>query len=75
MPAAKLRQLAGLRLLTFLADHRSVGRNLMFFRAPNDPLLALPAEQEYEAKLLFHWFLRIVDVPKALEARGYFQRP
>jgi predicted acetyltransferase len=62
---------AGLRLFTFLADHRSVGRNAMLFRAPNDPLLALPAEQVYGIKLLFHWFLRIVDVSAALEARGY----
>ena len=38
---------------------------------PMDPLLLLMREQDYQVKLLFHWMLRVLDVPAALEARGY----
>ena len=39
----------------------------------SDPLLLLLPEQTYQVKLLFHWMMRVLDVPAALEARGYPQ--
>ena len=38
---------------------------------PAEPILFLLREQDYQVKLLFHWMLRVLDVPKAFEARGY----
>jgi predicted acetyltransferase len=41
------------------------------FRPPNDPLLSLLPEFSYRIELDMKWMLRIVDVRKALGARGY----
>lgn len=62
---------AGRRLLSFLGDHRSLAREVVWTGGPADPLLLLLREQTYQVKLLFHWMLRVLDVPAALESRGY----
>jgi predicted acetyltransferase len=62
---------AGRRLLSFLGDHRSLAREVVWTGGPVDPLLLLLPEQTYQVKLLFHWMLRVLDVPAALESRGY----
>lgn len=62
---------AGRRLLTFLADHRSTIETVVWFGAPADPMLLLLPENSYRVRLADHWLLRLVDVPRALEARGY----
>jgi predicted acetyltransferase len=62
---------AGRKLLGFLGDHRSVARDVLWHGAPTDPLLLLLREQTYQVKQLFHWMVRVLDVPRALEARGY----
>jgi predicted acetyltransferase len=62
---------AGRRLLGFLGDHRSVARDVLWMGGPSDPLLLLLREQTYQVKQLFLWMVRVVDVPGALEARGY----
>jgi predicted acetyltransferase len=62
---------AALRLLRFLGDHASLAREVVWFGSPADPLVALLPEQSYEQRLFFHWMIRIVDVVKALEGRGY----
>lgn len=62
---------AGRRLLTFLADHRSLGENLVWHGGPADSLLALLPEQRYRMTLVDQWMLRITNVQAALEARGY----
>lgn len=59
------------RLLSFLGDHRSLAREVVWAGSPSDPVLLLLPEQTYQVKLLFHWMLRVLDVPAALEARGY----
>ncbi|WP_224248084.1 GNAT family N-acetyltransferase [Hyalangium gracile] len=64
---------AGRRLLSFLGDHRSLAREVVWTGAQVDPLLLLLPEQTYQVKLLFHWMLRVLDVPAALESRGYPQ--
>ncbi|KFE62924.1 GNAT family N-acetyltransferase [Hyalangium minutum] len=62
---------AGRRLLAFLGDHRSLAQEVVWTGGPMDPLLLLMREQTYQVKLLFHWMMRVLDVPAALEARGY----
>ncbi|UCD74496.1 MAG: GNAT family N-acetyltransferase [Phycisphaerales bacterium] len=62
---------AGRRLLTFLADHRSLAEEAVIFRSPADPMWALLAEQTCRVKLEMQWMIRINDVVKALEGRGY----
>ena len=62
---------AGRRLLTFLADHRSVAEHVSFCGAPADPLLYLPSEQTFKVTDRLDWMLRLVDVRAALTARGY----
>jgi predicted acetyltransferase len=62
---------AGRRLLTFLADHRSTIDSAVWHGAPADPILLLLTEHSYRVRLVDHWLLRLVDVPRALEARGY----
>jgi predicted acetyltransferase len=64
---------AGRRLLSFIGDHRSLAREVVWTGSPADPLLLLLPEQTYQVKLLFHWMMRVLDVPAALEARGYPQ--
>lgn len=59
------------RLWTFLADHRSQVNQVLWCSSAHDPLLLLLAEQSDRIKHLARWMLRIVDVPKALEMRGY----
>ena len=42
-----------------------------WYGGPSDPCVALLAEQAYATRLDHHWMLRVVDVKKALAARGY----
>ncbi len=62
---------AGRRLLSFIGDHGSLASEVVWRGGPADPLLFLLREQTYQVKLLFHWMLRVMDVPAALQARGY----
>lgn len=64
---------AGRRMLSFLGDHRSLAREVVWTGGPVDPLLLLLPEQTYQVKLLFHWMARVLDVSAALESRGYPQ--
>jgi predicted acetyltransferase len=62
---------AGRRLLSFLGDHRSMAQEVVWRGGPADPLLFLLREQTYQVKHLLHWMLRLLDVPVALQVRGY----
>src|SRR4051812_31564622 len=62
---------AGRRLLTLLADHRSMIETLRLPGGPNDMLLFLMAEQKQKVSGSLDLMLRIVDVNGALAARGY----
>ncbi|MBD3236029.1 MAG: GNAT family N-acetyltransferase [Candidatus Eisenbacteria bacterium] len=59
------------RLLTFIADHRTLCESAIWYGTPSDPLLLVMAEHTYRIRLLGQWMLRIVDLAGALEARGY----
>jgi predicted acetyltransferase len=62
---------AGRRLLTLLADHRSVIETMRLPGGPNDTLLFLMAEQKQKVGWSLDLMLRIVDLVGALSARGY----
>jgi predicted acetyltransferase len=62
---------AGRRLLTLLADHRSMIETVRLPGGPNDTLLFLLAEQKQKVSWALDLMLRIVDVDGALGARGY----
>lgn len=62
---------AGRRLLSFVADHRSMVDRMFWNGSSNDPVLQHLREQCYEIKLKDHWMVRIVDVKRALKARAY----
>jgi predicted acetyltransferase len=62
---------AGRRLLTLLADHRSMIETMRLPGGPNDTLLFLMAEQKQKVGWSLDMMLRIVDVTNALSTRGY----
>ena len=62
---------AGRRVLGFLADHGSLGDTATWFGGPADPLLSLLSEPRAEVRRFGSWMLRMVNVPAALEARGW----
>ena len=66
-----LTSAANQRFWTFLADHRSLARNIRWYGAPIDASQIFLAEQTYQVRTSERWLLRIVDVPKALTLRGY----
>jgi len=62
---------AGKTLLSLAALHRSTGEMMNWPGPPTDPLADLIAEDPIENDGAFRWMLRLLDVPAAIEARGY----
>ena len=62
---------ASRRLISFLAQHQSMCGEMIITRGTNDPLISLLREQSYTMAIQGIWMLRIVDVRKGLEQRGY----
>ncbi len=58
-------------LLTFYADHQSMGVDVEWFGRVPDPFLMLLREARTQVELNFPWMIRIVDVERALVERGY----
>lgn len=67
------RSEAGLRaVMGFLASHRSLATHVTWDGGPGDPLIQMFPGAEYSvSQSPSHWMVRIVDVRRALEARGY----
>jgi len=61
---------AGHRLWTFFATHRSLAEEVRWRDPVIDPLLSL-LPQTYRVVHLERWLIRVVNVKKALEKRGY----
>ncbi|MCI0342724.1 MAG: GNAT family N-acetyltransferase [Planctomycetales bacterium] len=59
------------RLLAFFAGHRSMADSVSWIGGPGDPFFALLPNPSHRVDQLRHWMLRLVDVPAALEGRGY----
>jgi predicted acetyltransferase len=58
-------------LLRYFSDHRGVGRWVEWPGPPNDPASLVVDEQSIEQSYRYGWMLRLLDVPAALEQRGY----
>jgi predicted acetyltransferase len=59
------------RFWTFLADHRSIVEKVRWHHSSFDSLTFVLDERTAKIDHIGHWLLRIVDVQKALEQRGY----
>lgn len=55
----------------FYAGHRSIVGNIGFVGAPQDPLIAVLPDQVAKIDDHISWMARIVDLPAALERRGW----
>ena len=62
---------AARRLFAFVADHRSMAGDFVWFGGPTDPALTVLREQSWKIELKDLWMLRVLDIAAALEARGY----
>ncbi len=62
---------AGRQLLAFLGDFATVGDDAVFMAGPVHPALTLLGQQKYDVQKRDYWMLRVVDVKRAIEARGY----
>jgi len=58
-------------LLAFLHDYAPVARLLRINGGPAHPLCTLLPQQAFTVERYESWLLRILDVPAALESRGY----
>jgi predicted acetyltransferase len=58
-------------LLGYLRGFRGLGQSVSFVGAPADPLTLVVAEQRVKPTRTIRWMLRLLDVPRALEQRGY----
>jgi predicted acetyltransferase len=68
---AALTPAAMKRLWTFVADHRSQVEKCRWTGGTVQPKLMLLSEQTGKILSQFIWFLRVINVPKALEMRPY----
>lgn len=62
---------AGRRLLTFLADHGTLVRQVTYEGAHYDTLAALTRLNDHKIRERVPWTLRLLDVAAALRQRGY----
>lgn len=62
---------AGRSFWAFLANHRSQIEKVQWRGAAIDSLTLLLPEQKAEPRFVNRWLLRLIDVGKALEKRGY----
>ncbi len=63
------------RIALLLADHSSLGHTVSFFGGADDPMLDVLREPHAVVRKEIPWMIRICDVAKALEARGYPKLP
>jgi len=62
---------AGRALLGYFRRYASFGTELSWLGPPNEPLALMLPEQSLKAHWQFRFMSRLLDVPAALEARGY----
>jgi predicted acetyltransferase len=62
---------AGRRLLGMVRDYASMADELIFYGAPNHPLLSLLSQQRAAGASKEFWMLRLVRAADALRLRGY----
>jgi predicted acetyltransferase len=62
---------AARRLLTLMSDHASMSEELSWHSGPDEPLLLLLREQSFVLQSREAWMIRVVDLERAIAARGY----
>jgi predicted acetyltransferase len=62
---------AARRLCALLADLRSLGDEIVWTGCAADPLVSLLPEQSQKVTAHERWMLRVLDVARALESRGW----
>jgi len=62
---------AARRLLGFIAQHKAQVHRAVWTGDSADPFVTLLPTRRYRISLRDQWMLRVVDLKKALEARGY----
>ncbi len=62
---------AARKLLSLLAQHKTLAETACWRGGPANALLQLLPERGYEVRLQNPWMLRVCHVQRALEARGY----
>lgn len=58
-------------LIGLLADFEPMANSVTLGGGPMHPLVTLLPQQRYEVKLKDYWMLRVINVAKAIEDRGY----
>lgn len=58
-------------LLALASMHRSTAATMSWIGPPTEPIADLLPEDRIQLEGRFRWMLRLLDVPGALEARGY----
>lgn len=69
--AVTLTRRAAARVVAFCGDHSTLCPRARLNLAPDDLIFTVLAESNFEARLMMPWMLRIVDVERALAARGF----
>lgn len=69
--AVTLTRRAAARFVSFCGDFSTLCTRARLNLAPDDPIFGVLAENSFEARLMMPWMIRIVDVERALAARGY----
>ena len=59
------------RAFALLAAHATMADTVVWTGSPDDPALLCLPERCWTARLTDHWMVRLVDLPAALEARGW----
>lgn len=62
---------AAWRLMAFLADHWSMAGEAVWTGSPDHPALMHLRDRSYTTRTLDKWTLRVLDVAKAFQQRGY----
>ena len=58
-------------MLEYFRSHRGIGRWVEWSAPPQDPVSMLLPETQVSTGMRYLWMLRILDVTRAFEARGY----
>jgi predicted acetyltransferase len=58
-------------IIDLYGDHRSMGSYVEWYGRLSDPLLMMLRETRTKVELHYPWMIRVVDVHRALEERGY----
>ncbi|MGH7133216.1 MAG: GNAT family N-acetyltransferase [Phycisphaerales bacterium] len=62
---------AGRRLLAFLAQFGTMAHDVQFTGGPMHPWLNMLGEKKFELHLKEYWLMRVLDIARAIEARGW----